>query len=181
MNSHISATKSLKLCIAHRLMYHDGKCKNLHGHNYKVTAEFVAQDFDSSTGMVLDFGIIKNVVFKRLDDQYDHTVFLYVNDPLIKILEPTGTPIVKMHSHPTAENMCYFFAVQINHMLLHMFNGKVYCPSVEVEETEGSVAKLFIDPSELLQEIKDVEQRAGIWKPAESEEQASAEEGNDQN
>lgn len=154
MESIITVSKSTKLCIAHRLMFHKGKCKNLHGHNYKVTATFCAKEFTSKEGMVIDFGVVKNTVFKMLDDAYDHTTFLYDKDPLADVLKNAGVPVVRTPTHPTAENMCYMFCLQINNILLQLNNG-VYCTEVTVEETEGAKANLIVDASLVMQEIKD--------------------------
>lgn len=157
MQSMITVSKSMKLCIAHRLMNHKGKCKNLHGHNYKVTATFCAESFSTEEGMVIDFGLIKNTVFKMLDDAYDHTTFLYDKDPLADVLENNGVHVVRCPSHPTAENMCYMFCLQINNILMQA-SPNVYCTKVEVEETEGSKAYLVVDAKETVQEIKNATQ-----------------------
>ena len=154
MQSMITVSKSMKLCIAHRLMFHKGKCKNLHGHNYKVTATFCAESFSTEEGMVIDFGIIKKSVFKMLDEAYDHTTFLYDKDPLADVLENFGVPVVRCPSHPTAENMCYMFCLQITNILMQI-SPNVYCTKVEVEETEDSIAHLVVDAMETVQEIKD--------------------------
>ena len=100
MQSMITVSKTTKLCIAHRLMFHKGKCKNLHGHNYKVTATFCAESFSTEEGMVIDFGTVKNTVFKMLDDAYDHTTFLYDKDPLADVLESNGVRVA-----PAAEEL----------------------------------------------------------------------------
>ncbi len=51
------------------------KCKNLHGHTYKVEIELDGP-VDPHTGFVMDFGDLKAVV-KPLIDQLDHT---FLND-----------------------------------------------------------------------------------------------------
>lgn len=174
MESIISVSKSMKLCIAHRLMFHKGKCKNLHGHNYKVTATFCAKEFTSKEGMVIDFGLVKNRVFKMLDTAYDHTTFLYDKDPLADILENAGVPVVRTATHPTAENMCYMFCLQINNILLQLNNG-VYCTEVVVEETEGAKASLIVDAALVMQEIKDAIQSVkACQKTVQEEENAGA-------
>ena len=175
MESAISVSQTLKLCIAHRLMNHNGKCRNLHGHNYKVTAHFSVNQFNTESGMVIDFGILKKVVLKRLDDQYDHTTFLHVNDPLVPILEQAGMTVVRTISHPTAENMCYFFVVQINNLLIQLYDGQVFCNAVSVEETDGCEAFVRVDAQGLIQEIKDTLTREAInEQPAATEEQPEA-------
>lgn len=71
-------TKIFTFDSAHTLRHHDGKCRNLHGHTYKleVTIEGVPQTVDGSnpqSGMILDFGILKQIVKERILDELDHT------------------------------------------------------------------------------------------------------------
>lgn len=57
---------------AHRLKDFKGNCERLHGHNWKVEIYITASSLDN-TGLVLDFGIIKEKlqeVLKQLDHQY---------------------------------------------------------------------------------------------------------------
>lgn len=71
---------------AHRLPRYEGPCFRLHGHNYKffVTVE---GGVDPATGMIADFGVIKDVVGAEILQRVDHR---NLND----ILE-----------NPTAENI----------------------------------------------------------------------------
>ncbi|MCK4310948.1 MAG: 6-carboxytetrahydropterin synthase QueD [Methanomicrobia archaeon] len=58
---------------AHRIVTHKGKCKNLHGHTYKlvVTIEGAVE-----SGMVIDFEDLKKIVDPVIE-KYDHA---YLND-----------------------------------------------------------------------------------------------------
>jgi 6-pyruvoyltetrahydropterin/6-carboxytetrahydropterin synthase len=71
---------------AHRLPRYEGPCFRLHGHNYKffVTVE---GDVDPATGMIADFGRIKDVVSEAVLSRVDHR---NLNDVL---------------ENPTAENI----------------------------------------------------------------------------
>jgi 6-pyruvoyltetrahydropterin/6-carboxytetrahydropterin synthase len=71
---------------AHRLPRYEGPCFRLHGHNYKffVTVE---GDVDPATGMIADFGKIKDVVGEQVLARVDHR---NLNDVL---------------DNPTAENI----------------------------------------------------------------------------
>lgn len=71
-------TKIFTFDSAHRLRHHDGKCRNLHGHTYKleVTIGGVPQTVDGSnpqSGMIFDFGILKQIVNEEVLDALDHT------------------------------------------------------------------------------------------------------------
>ncbi len=71
---------------AHRLPRYEGPCFRMHGHNYKffVTVE---GEVDPATGMIADFGVIKQVVGERILAKVDHRT---LNDTL---------------DNPTAENI----------------------------------------------------------------------------
>ncbi len=62
---------------AHRLPWYEGKCRNLHGHTYRL--EVAVGGPIGANGMVLDFADLKRVVRREIIDRYDHT---YLNDQL---------------------------------------------------------------------------------------------------
>ena len=54
---------------AHHLLNYEGKCENVHGHNWKIEAAIEGKVLDKS-GMLIDFKIIKSYlceVLERLD------------------------------------------------------------------------------------------------------------------
>jgi len=71
---------------AHRLPRYEGPCFRMHGHNYKF---FVALEgeVDPRTGMIADFGVVKDVVKEQVLARVDHRT---LNDLL---------------DNPTAENI----------------------------------------------------------------------------
>ena len=57
---------------AHRLRGYQGKCENLHGHNWEVEVKLRSKGLDR-LGIVIDFARIKKVIagiLKNLDHQY---------------------------------------------------------------------------------------------------------------
>ncbi len=61
IESHFSA--------AHHLLNYEGKCENIHGHNWKVEIFIEGNELDKS-GMLIDFKILKkhlNLVLEKLD------------------------------------------------------------------------------------------------------------------
>lgn len=58
---------------AHDIPGHKGKCKHLHGHTYKLEAEFAGTELDE-IGMLVDFGDLKAVLNEFLPDH------CYLND-----------------------------------------------------------------------------------------------------
>lgn len=65
---------------AHFLSGYNGKCENLHGHNYRVRAYARGTDLDKS-GMLLDFGVFKKSL-REICDALDHK--LLNDDPVFR-------------------------------------------------------------------------------------------------
>ncbi len=62
---------------AHRLPWHEGLCRNLHGHSYRMTVELEGEP--DARGMVLDFKHLKRVL-KPLVDAWDHAILVAESD-----------------------------------------------------------------------------------------------------
>jgi 6-pyruvoyltetrahydropterin/6-carboxytetrahydropterin synthase len=56
---------------AHRLPRYEGPCFRLHGHNYKMFVS-VEGEVDPKTGMIFDFGVLKQVVQEHVMSRVDH-------------------------------------------------------------------------------------------------------------
>ena len=56
-------------------------------------------------GMVLDFGDIKAVVSRWIDEHLDHRMILCRDDPAVAALEKLGEPLFLIDANPTAENI----------------------------------------------------------------------------
>lgn len=84
---------------AHRLTFHHGKCKTLHGHTYTVKAQFIST---SDSHMVIDFGVAKSWLNSVLA-KYDHKTILHKSDPLLNTIP--SEMVVCLDDHPTAENI----------------------------------------------------------------------------
>lgn len=58
---------------AHFLPDHPGRCRDLHGHGYRLEV-WCAGPLDPQTGMVIDFADIKTIVTERVLERIDHTL-----------------------------------------------------------------------------------------------------------
>jgi 6-pyruvoyltetrahydropterin/6-carboxytetrahydropterin synthase len=88
MTKLFETTKQIELDAAHRVTYHDSKCKNIHGHRYKVEATVRGTLFEegSSQGMVLDFSVIKETMMQFIHDNCDHALIAWYCDPVLAIM-----------------------------------------------------------------------------------------------
>ncbi len=103
--------KDFKWEMGHRLPFHKGKCKNLHGHSYKLTVEF--EGSIDKNGMVLDYYDVKEIVGPIVDN-LDHSVMVFEEDEeLIDVLEKLNSKAVVVPFQTTAENICGYFLKEI--------------------------------------------------------------------
>ena len=70
-------TRSFTFEAAHRLPWHAGRCRELHGHGYRL--EVTVEGPLDANGVVVDFDDVKAVVQREVVDSYDHA---YLNDLL---------------------------------------------------------------------------------------------------
>ena len=96
--------KDIHFCYGHRLLDYNGKCAHPHGHNGKIVISLESKTLDKR-GMVIDFGDIKDVVQKWVDEQLDHKMILRKDDGLVKVLKDLKEPYFLMDENPTAENL----------------------------------------------------------------------------
>lgn len=127
--------KTFKFDAAHRLLLHEGLCKNLHGHTWEIVIEATGAPADD--GMILDFKELKSIVAIAIIGQFDHSVILHESDPLLPVVRPLVGRIVVLKDHPTCENLSKMFFA----MLAPAMPLGVTLTSVEVFESPGSSAK----------------------------------------
>lgn len=82
----LTVTKIFTFDAAHHLPFHGGKCANVHGHTYKLEVSVTGPV--NLSGMVVDFGVLKEEVNVVLE-QYDHH------------------DLNELVSNPTAENLLH--------------------------------------------------------------------------
>ncbi|TFB18545.1 6-carboxytetrahydropterin synthase QueD [Filobacillus milosensis] len=76
-NKRVLVSKEFTFDAAHHLHCYEGKCKNLHGHTYKVI--FGISGYTDEIGLVIDFGDIKKIWKEQIEVHLDHR---YLNDTL---------------------------------------------------------------------------------------------------
>ena len=79
-------TREIGIDAGHRVPLHGSKCRNLHGHRYKVhaTVEGILISDGEEQGMVMDFGFLKEYMMEVIDAYYDHALILYYKDSLLE-------------------------------------------------------------------------------------------------
>jgi 6-pyruvoyltetrahydropterin/6-carboxytetrahydropterin synthase len=122
--------------MGHRLPFHTGKCKNLHGHSYKCMVE-LSGDHDAN-GMILDYYDLKKIIEPVLDE-LDHAFLVCNTDKeLILVLEKLNSRHVVVDFETTAENICLYLLKQIKSSNLP---SNIRALKVRVLETENTYAE----------------------------------------
>lgn len=123
---------SVEFSAAHRLSFHKGQCKNLHGHTWKVDVAIGGED---GQDMIVDFGDIKSLI----KDQFDHTVLVYEQDDILyQAMAKAGFKMSLLPCETTAENL----AKQIREMIAAKFGIEKRAVMISVYETTNNVARI---------------------------------------
>ena len=71
---------------AHELPNHPGKCRNLHGHSYRLVVT-VDRPVAPGTGMAIDFSDLKAIVRREVIDRLDHAhVNTLIDNPTAEVM-----------------------------------------------------------------------------------------------
>ena len=142
--SAIRITKLFTFETGHALYGYDGKCKNVHGHSYKLSVTVIGTPISDTTnvkyGMVIDFGDLKKIVKEEIVDVFDHATVFNKNTPhveLAKELQDRGHHVILVNYQPTSEMMVIDFAEKIKQRLPKHIN----LHAIKLQETETSFAE----------------------------------------
>ncbi|GGB84988.1 6-carboxytetrahydropterin synthase QueD [Flavobacterium suaedae] len=144
--SKIRITKQFTFETGHALYGYDGKCKNVHGHSYKLSVTVIGSPITDTEnvkyGMVIDFGDLKKIVQEEIVEIFDHATVFNKNTPhveLAKELQVRGHHVLLVEYQPTSENMVIDFADKIKSRLPE----NIALHSLKLQETESSFAEWY--------------------------------------
>ncbi|MDG2432886.1 6-carboxytetrahydropterin synthase [Flavobacterium sp.] len=144
--SNIRITKQFSFETGHALYGYDGKCKNVHGHSYKLSVTVIGKPITDRTnvkfGMVIDFTDLKKIVKEEIVDEFDHATVFNQTTPHVELaheLKNRGHHVILVDYQPTSENMVIDFAEKIKSRL----PADIALFSLKLQETESSFAEWF--------------------------------------
>ncbi|MBC8643245.1 6-pyruvoyl trahydropterin synthase family protein [Flavobacterium lindanitolerans] len=144
--SKIRITKQFSFETGHALYGYDGKCKNVHGHSYKLSVTVIGTPISDTAnvkfGMVIDFSDLKKIVREEVVDVFDHATVFNKNTPHVELAEQLrnrGHHVILVGYQPTSENMVIDFAEKIKSRLPE----NIALHSLRLQETETSYAEWF--------------------------------------
>jgi 6-pyruvoyltetrahydropterin/6-carboxytetrahydropterin synthase len=149
--STIRITKIFNFETGHALFGYDGKCKNVHGHSYKLYVTVIGKPItdikNTKYGMVIDFSDLKKIVKEEIVDVFDHATVFNKNTPHIELaaeLQTRGHHVILVEYQPTSENMVIDFAKKITNRLPE----GIQLHALKLQETESSYAEWYASDNE---------------------------------
>ena len=140
----IRITKQFSFETGHALYGYDGKCRNVHGHSYKLDVTVIGNPIDDPNhvkhGMVIDFGDLKKIVKEEIVEVFDHATVFNKNTPHVELaneLASRGHNVLLVDYQPTSEMMVIDFAEKIQNRL----PSTIKLHSLKLRETESSFAE----------------------------------------
>ena len=144
--SKIRITKKFGFETGHALYGYDGKCKNVHGHSYKLSVTVIGTPVNDvnnvKNGMVIDFTDLKKIVKEEIVDQFDHASVFNGTTPHVELaeeLKSRGHHVILVDYQPTSENMVVDFSKRI----ISRLPEDIKLFSLKLQETESSFAEWF--------------------------------------
>lgn len=97
--------------MGHRLSFHEGLCKNLHGHTYKMIVEL--EGTENQNGIVIDFYDLDKIIHPIIEN-LDHSCIAYKKDKdLVSALVGLKSKTVLVDFHTTVENISKYILLKI--------------------------------------------------------------------
>ncbi len=140
----LTVTRCFEFDSAHRVLGHEGKCRFLHGHRYKAVITVSSWEGLDGLGRIVDYAVLKEVVGKWIDDNWDHSCLLHRDDILSDLLvsKLERAPFLMKYGNPTAENIAReLYDVATN--LLTPYNLKIV--NVRIWETPNCWADFIAE------------------------------------
>ena len=117
-------SRRFEIDAGHRVKGHENLCKNFHGHRYviEVTVKTLVLD---AIGRVIDYGAMKQLFGRILEDRYDHAFVVWKEDTeaLAALRMVKDQKIAVIESNPTAENLARIWLAEFHDKLVANYFG----------------------------------------------------------
>lgn len=155
-------TTKIGIDMGHRVPDHGSKCANVHGHRYTIEATVSAQMLHThgeQSGMILDFGFLKEEMMHEIDRPCDHGLCLSTYDPLIpEVIKPRrewssddrhqgyletswqGGKLYLIKEAPTAEVLAAHWYMRLTSRIILRSEGHAQLERIRVWETPNNYA-----------------------------------------
>lgn len=137
-------SKEVEFDMGHRVPEHGSKCRNPHGHRYRVRATcsgtIVDEPGAADGGMLVDFGDLKRWMTERIHDPLDHGFAFREDDPIGAALRDVmpDAKLIRLPFIPTAENLAAWCWGALEPLVVEHWRGNLTLVSIELWETPTS-------------------------------------------
>ncbi len=139
-------TKYVEFDMGHRVPYHKSKCKNPHGHRYRVevalSGDIIDLEGKSENGMIMDFKDVKKILMEEVHDKLDHGFMYWEKDKVMETFfyaYPDFNSIQTSFT-PTAENIAAWLYKILKNKYQHKYENNLKLEYLKLWETPTSVA-----------------------------------------
>ena len=145
-------SKEIQFDAGHRVPKHGSKCRNPHGHRYRIivecVGEIVTEKDAPDEGMLIDFGDLKEMMTVKVHDVLDHGFIVYKSDLTMRAAlsqseEEEGWKIIVFPYIPTAENIARWIWFELDSNIRNHWRGNLKLDTVIVYETPTSIAYYY--------------------------------------
>ena len=157
-------TRKIEIDASHRVPDHHSKCFNMHGHRYTIQATLQGPTIQrgEQSGMVMDFGFVKECMMNVIDANCDHATILSFHDPMLTSIigsrsynigqantwsDLPGWKLFIIPEVPTAENLAMVWYNMLKEEILQFFINNLHDANppklikIAVWETPNCVAE----------------------------------------
>ena len=116
---------------AHFLADYEGKCRNIHGHEWQVIVEICREDLDGegqTRDMIFDFSALKRDL-KAEADALDHALIIEKGSLMASTMAARADEkikIVEFPFRPTSERLAFYFYKKISEKGYRVYRTTVY-------------------------------------------------------
>ncbi len=151
----ISIAKEFTWSMAHMLANHSGKCRNIHGHTYKMQVEIertsgtlINDPGTTNHGMILEFYDLNKIIVDAIVEPLDHAFLYWVGSTdeleheVATLLRKHDRKVVDISYRPTTENLVLDFLEQINK---NLSSYEIKVKELKLWESPTSFARVKAD------------------------------------
>ena len=146
----MKVTKEVTFDCAHMLSGHNGLCKNLHGHTYKLQVGIEGEKIESgsSADMIVDFKDLKAAINNTVMSRFDHATIISgdayrgsAEEELLHFLNRHDLRHIVLPKRTTAEDMALYIKEVITNDLAATYSN-ISNVSIRLYETPTSFVEV---------------------------------------
>lgn len=143
----LKIVKKMSFHAGHQLPSHDGKCQNIHGHEYNIEVGVTGPltISGSSAGMIIDFYEFDEILQEQIHEPMDHAFLISGDEEILPWLEENNKKIYKIGAPTTVENIANHLYMKLASYFDVKYGNLVELCEIRVFETPDTYAEITKD------------------------------------